>query len=265
MGIDSLEEKLDSLLKKIDALEIENKKQQHEIERLHDINKIQNLMSNVSYLFEVGMHEERMKYIAKKTPGVTVEWGARGVFEGYENARKTIVDHEMNFERMHAEGMRKTYPDLDMSNPRTGMIESWLVGTPMIEVAGDGKTAKGVWVALMAVAKTREEGGPPHGGGVWWKAGIDFVKEDGEWKIWHYTMNPLLGGVLPDWAGMALTMPPIAPPGSPWKNPHQGNQAWPSPDKPVTEMYNPYRKTFIPKLLPKLPESYETFEETFSY
>ena len=101
----------------------------HEIERLHDINALQNIMSKLAYLFEVGKHEERWEYIARKTPGVTVEQGARGVFEGVESARRTMVDMEKNFERMHAIGMKKTFPDIDFTNNRTVMIESSLIGT----------------------------------------------------------------------------------------------------------------------------------------
>ena len=52
---------------------------------------------------------------------------------------------------------------------------------PLIEVAGDGKTAKGVWDSL----------GVDTGGGNnmanwgWVRYAIDFKKINGEWKIWH--------------------------------------------------------------------------------
>lgn len=61
------------------------------IERENDARQIQNIVSKMSYLWEAGMYEGRMEFVAKKTPGVVVEWGSRGVFEGVEGARRCFV------------------------------------------------------------------------------------------------------------------------------------------------------------------------------
>ena len=76
-----------SLEERVAILEENNKKLQFENERLHDHLRIQNLMSKYMYMTEAGMWEERLEYIAKKTPGVTVEQGARGVYEGIEGPK----------------------------------------------------------------------------------------------------------------------------------------------------------------------------------
>lgn len=47
--------------------------------------------------------------------------------------------------------------------------------TPVIQVAKDGKTAKALWWSP----------GMERGGWAYGKYGVDFVKEDGEWRIWH--------------------------------------------------------------------------------
>jgi hypothetical protein len=59
------------------------------------------------------------------------------------------------------------------------------VTTPVIEVAGDGKTAKGVWIATGTRTEARP-GQKPEGCWAWLKYGADFVKEDGIWKFWHF-------------------------------------------------------------------------------
>ena len=77
--------------------------------------------------------------------------------------------------------------------------------TPIIEVAGDGQTAKGFW--LMAgvesgLADPKNVGVMPENlyeppdksvdgqrvwaHWVWCQYGLDFLKQDGEWKIWHF-------------------------------------------------------------------------------
>jgi hypothetical protein len=161
------------------------------IQRMEAVNAIQNLISKMDYMYEGGFYEERMKYIARKTPGVTIEIGARGVFEGYESARRTLVDTEKYYEKSHAAGMKKAFPDIKFSSDFAGKFESTLLGSPAIEVAGDGKTAKAVWVGIQSIGKTHDNEDKPHAMWIWWKIGADFVKEDGEWKIWHYVKNPV--------------------------------------------------------------------------
>lgn len=65
--------------------------------------------------------------------------------------------------------------------------EWWLhpVTTPMIEVAGDGKTARGLFFSLGPEANREIKDGQARG---YWSCGkytVDFIKENGEWKIWH--------------------------------------------------------------------------------
>jgi len=57
--------------------------------------------------------------------------------------------------------------------------------TPVIEVAGDGETARAVWFCPGL------EGATP----TWIKYGCDFKKQDGEWKIWHLHVYGMLMGL----------------------------------------------------------------------
>jgi len=251
-GKQSVEEQINILDQKIARL-------QH----MEDVNEIQNMISKMSYLYEAGMFEERLECcVAKHTPGVTVEQGARGVFEGYEGARRSFVDVEKSFERSNGAGMREAYPDIKFGSDHAGQFESELIGTPMIVVAGDGKTAKGMWLSLQAVGKTHEHE-KPRAMWIWWKTSVDFVKEDGQWKIWHYLKNPYWAtDYTQDWVQKAVDMPPVPPPGTQKGIPGHG-----TPDKPTTKAYDSYRINREPKLQPKPPEPYETFDpkEAYSY
>ncbi len=55
------------------------------------------------------------------------------------------------------------------------------LATPVIEVAKDGKTAKGVWMSPGHEARVL--GGRLTALWVWGTYGEDFIKEDGRWKI----------------------------------------------------------------------------------
>ncbi|MFK0154718.1 nuclear transport factor 2 family protein [Streptomyces sp. NPDC090493] len=229
------------------------------VARAHDVTAIQNLIGLDTYLYEARRHEERFELLARKTPGVTVEIGGRGVFEGLESARRTIVDIEREFERKHGEGMRRTYPDVEFPSRAAGFLETQLVGTPVIEVAGDGETAKGMWIALMATGKTYEQVGPPVARWVWWKIAADFVKEDGDWRIWHYLKNPLfMSAYHESWIDRVLKSPPMDA---------KGIMAFheTTADRPYTEQYRPYSITLEPDLIPRPPAPYETFDADDSY
>lgn len=274
------------------------------IQRIEDVNAIQNLMSKMDFLYEAGMYEERMAYIAKKTPGVTIEIGARGVFEGYESARRTLVDTEKYYEQSHAAGMKKAFPDIKFPSDFAGKFESNLLGTPVIEVAGDGKTAKGVWISLMTVGKTHDNQDKPQAMWIWWKIGADFVKEDGEWKIWHYVKNPVYatsydkswvdnaiaratGSGFGPGAGPAPVAGAVAGAGmaaNTGGTPVGGKVASSSSrgttldsngkitpshgttaDRPTSRLYQSYSITGEAQLVPKPPEPYKTFNDKDAY
>lgn len=287
-----------ALRQEIEGLKANLEENARQIQRMEDINAIQNLMGKMDNLYEAGMYEERMAYIAEKTPGVSMEVGARGVFEGYESVRRSLVDTEYYFEKSHSAGMRKLFPDIDFPSDFAGKYESNLLGTPVIEVAGDGKTAKGVWTSLMTVGKTHENDPKMSAMWIWWKIGADFVKEDGQWKIWHYVKNPVYAtdysnswvdsavaratgaGFGPDGGGEGVKDDDAAPGSAP----ADGQQAKPASggttqdnkgnvtpshgtmaDRPTSKLYWSYRITKEAQLVPKPPEPYETFDEKDAY
>jgi hypothetical protein len=58
---------------------------------------------------------------------------------------------------------------------------------PLIEVAGDGKTAKGVWDSVGVDTGN----GDNMANWGWVRYAIDFKKLGGEWKIWHMRVSPV--------------------------------------------------------------------------
>ena len=77
-----------------------------------------------------------------------------------------------------------------------------------------------------------------------------FVKEDEEWKIWHWQVyvtffNPY------DTSWVDFEVPIL--------NELSGG-LWPEPDRP-SSYYKPYRRTDIAQYIPVPPEPYETYDE----
>ena len=101
-----------------------------------------------------------------------------------------VVKHE---EDLQAElnTARITRPELRdiRDNFGYGSYINHHASTPYIVLAGDGKTAKGMWYSIGTECHGQEDGSVQ---AMWYLERIcaDFIKEsDGEWKIWHLIVS----------------------------------------------------------------------------
>jgi hypothetical protein len=145
---------------------------QHEIERIQAYNEIQNLVAKDEVSHTPASMEQSYELFALKQPDVSVEIAMWGKIVGPENVK-----------RMYVGTGEKREPQPG------GMFEHQLT-TPVIQVAKDGKTAKGLWFSCGHETYRGDFEPDPNSKlvGHWnyGKFGADFIKEDGEWKIWHY-------------------------------------------------------------------------------
>ena len=227
------------------------------IQRLEDIHEIQNLMSRHEYYHSAGMHKEEIEELfAQKTPGVSFEAGDTGAFEGLEAVKKSYVEGIELVAKRNLEEMRKRYPDakLKEKDKLAGTMVVHTLTTPVIEVAGDGKTAKGVWMSPGHMTGFMVE--PLKAHWVWERYGVDFVKEDGKWKFWHFHVyTDFLTPYDKSWVENSI-------------EPHPAPELppdFPKPNKTSTTPYQKYSPLFNPKFEPRPPVPYGTFDETFRY
>lgn len=179
----------------------------------------------------------------------------QGFWVGYDSIYKYYVTvHDQMWESA-LEAYKADNPDLvdEIEADPTkycgvGEIIMHSLTTPVIEVAANGKTAKGMWYSPGQVTQ--------FGGAnwIWERYGVDFVKENGEWKIWHMTMyTDFMVTAGENWYGSSGGGVPTGG----------------DPDDPMTPdisaiNYNLYSPdTLIQDML--FPEPYETFADTFSY
>ena len=138
----------------------------------------------------------------------------------------------------------------------TGTMNVRPLTTVLVEVAGDGKTAKGLW-QVMGVDNDITEYGPLSTWRWGWLA-ADFVLEEDEWKVWHLQMLDEI----------------VTPVGSKWTEPnpypvlpefaHLAELKTPAPTK-ACRLYTAYHTQRPFQAPPEAPVPYETFAETFSY
>jgi hypothetical protein len=124
-----------------------------------DILEIQNMASMHEYYHSALMHEAELDNVWSKRDDIS--WKNNSDY--YAN-RKAVY----NF---YGEGVKKM--------DKTAALWYHMLATPVIVVAGDGQTAKAVWQSFGNVSGTNMAQWTQE------KYSMDFIKEDGKWKIWH--------------------------------------------------------------------------------
>ena len=146
-----------------------------EAERLEAYQACRNLMGKYSYLHTAFRNKEYVELWAKRDDDrLTMPFG---VFKGWEGVRRCYVD-------IH--GDRSIPEDAEAVK---GLMMIHEMCTEVIEVAADGKTAKGIWIT--PGTETSPAPGKEKGSWCWGKYEVEFIKEDGMWKFWKMTLFPL--------------------------------------------------------------------------
>ena len=204
------------------------------LERLEAVHEIQNLMGRYSYLHTANKHEETVALWAQHTPGTMANIPSFGLYKGIDGIRKLYIGaHQVLGEEA-----------------RIGEMHMHTLTTPVIEVAGDGKTARGVWIS--PGQETPTFGGQPKAHWAWLKYGADFVKEGGEWKFWHLQVYGLFFTPYEkSWVEQSIVEEPIELPEEM------------KPDRKTT-YWTSYTPTIKQELIPAPPQPYETWDDSMS-
>ncbi|MGC3980081.1 MAG: nuclear transport factor 2 family protein [Steroidobacteraceae bacterium] len=229
-----------------------------EVERQNAAIAVQNLMGRYTYYQLADKQVETGELFALKTAGVKVQLPSGNPSVG-------------------GDAVKAFYAKSAASQKPEGMFHLHPMQTPVVEVAGDGKTAKGVFLSLGAGANS----GDDKGAWTWVRYGADFIKENGVWKIWHLHAYPIFStSFYKSWTDSAKEKaagggkPPMpqgeggpagggAGPqgGAPGAGP-QGAGGPPQSSGPEPWSYN---GKGLPPLEPVPPTPYETFDPATAY
>jgi hypothetical protein len=253
-------------------------------ERALAILEVQNTFSKHCYYHAASRHVDELSdiWVSEKGPyAAAASWTSNsGIIEGMAQIRKFYGDNLTEHLKVLLARTSKIITEIKNVPENLGVgfgYEMNFLTTPVIEIAGDGKTAKGLWYSpgVNIVGSAMEEGKTSMRGE--WrmtKYGVDFAKEDTRWKIWHISI--CLDNAMPGWSyknGQAIYEPPDHTDAvTHGANAHGGTaEGHPSSAtsgisvKPTQDPYKPWSPVRAQKLQPGLPEPYYTFDETFSY
>ena len=249
--------------------------------------EVQNVFSKHAYYHQVGKFCEEMQDIWIKENGPnagTAVWTNGGQVQApYSQIKLNYCTNHLESLKQSLTQLSKIMPSVKDIPENIGAGSEYVMHTqetPVIEVAGDGKTAKGLWYSIgLAVRGSVTQDGKTSTNTQWmWeKYAVDFIKEDGKWKIWHLvnimdeapaTQSANAGGMGggPGGQGGAPGGQGSTPGGSQPQGANVGTGAGGSQLQSVktVEVFK-WSPTAVPRIEPKFPEPYYTFSETFSY
>ena len=196
------------------------------MQRVEAYHEIQNEMGRLVAALNFRQADAVLSHFALDREDVSLEYADEGVFEG-ANAVTAIVKEVVGAEAKPGE-----------------MLDMQLT-TPMIEVAGDMKTARAVWWCPGAGAITRKDAGPM-AIWVWGMVAADFLLENNVWKVWHlhyyrYIKCSYEKGWVEDTSMINRLNTPVHPLAKP------------------TTYHNPYSPLSVREAIPACPRPYETY------
>jgi len=221
---------------------------QRTVQRLADIQEIQNLMNKHLYYYATGQRQRDFDEVwANKTNGYS--WGNDG---GYWVDIMEFKPYYLDyFEKVSAKDRAAG------KNPTAAALPQ-ITAPPIIQLSGDGYTAQGLWRALVPSER-------PGGASILETYGVDFYRRNPEprpsasaaewaesgWRILHFFVHRE-GAVIP------ATAPPPAPPNAP--KPTEG-----PPPPAVRPSLDQKHGPFEPSGFLKVPHPYYALSLTFNY
>jgi hypothetical protein len=230
------------------------------LDRLEWRREVRNIMGRISHDYAVKQEAEVYERYWSTREDVSL-----GLNNGYYQGAAAVAGYYKALGeeiKLSSELIQKMFPKElgDKTEEEVygvGMITYLPFESQVIEIADDGQTAKGIW-NIRGSGCHLTVGGPVANWIFGWAA-VDFIQEEGQWKIWHmqllYNVDHQCGSAFCDEEKVFEPVPGFEP---------IGDFKLPEPNVPKTlfETFYPDRPKAVS---PRCPEPYETFEKTFSY
>jgi hypothetical protein len=219
-----------------------------------DRREIKNLMGKYANLLILNRDDEIYDMLWSKSRADTAFGVNEGWYTGADSVkRRYLARYEKN--RAIASMLGERLPDRFGGRRGDelygiGVFRSMPVSCPVVRVAADGRTAKGLWVCQGSAADMYPYG--PAARWIWGYYDVVFIREEGGWKIWRLKwLEELSARCGADWGRPEETpsdLPEFA-----------GIRDFPEPAPDRGETLYTSWSPSRPLLSAKLPEDYDTY------
>lgn len=229
------------------------------IQRVNAAVECEKLMSLHVYLHAGGIHREEIENYWTKSDDCT--WAhSFGQMKGKANYTYNYADKQEYDVRCNFAEISKVYPEVldeeKVPDFRATYEEAMHFTTsPIIEVAEDGQTAKGLFYTPGCIFSTLNADQAREGTWMWERYGADFILEDGRWVFKNLKVCFDLGGPMdvPNWP----LLPKMPPPDAEVEEEYPMKMSIPGP------LHYDMSPTQMPQARPFMPVPYKTFSETY--
>ncbi len=157
---------------------------EEQILRIWDVEDVKSLMSRRVFLQTADLREEELRTMWVQEPEhqKTASFGSNwGYYVGMDEIRKYYVES-------HAAALEEQKKANGAAEVNMGNMYAHPLTTGLVELAEDGKTAKGLWYSIGNEAMAQADG-TSHVQWMLGKVAVDFIREGNEWKIWHIVIS----------------------------------------------------------------------------
>ena len=253
------------------------------------------VMSRHVYWHSAGIHRDEWEEYWSKDVKISWGHGWGRQDDRYSYYFSYVLEKERNAFKSFMR-IKLKYPDVENCTRLDGVPEysNHLTTSPVIEVADDGLSAKGLWYTPGFINGHCTDNGQIRSQALWERYGGDFVYEDGRWLYKNLRVCPDIGGNVGGGGFAYRVRMPMGPPpdmkdgkGSPGGAPQMpppdmgpSNEDIPGmmPKKPGASpaaqsmvapatpgpLFTDWTKLTVPQVVP-IPEPYETYEGTWHY
>lgn len=153
------------------------------------------VMSRHVYWHSAGIHRDEWEEYWSKKVDITWGHGWGRQDDRYSYYFSYVLEKERNAFKTFM-GIKLKYPDVENCTRLDGVAEysNHLTTSPVIEVAEDGKSAKGLWYTPGFINSHASANGQVRSQALWERYGGDFVLEDGRWLYKNLRVCPDIGG-----------------------------------------------------------------------
>lgn len=230
------------------------------LDRLEWRREVRNVMGRISHDYAVKQEAEIYNRYFSRREDVCL-----GLNNGYYKGAEAVSGYYKALGQEIALGSRllqNMFPaELGDKTPEevygVGMISYVPFESQVVEIADDGQSAKGIWNVRGSTCRLTEAG--PVANWIFGWAAVDFVLEDGQWKI----LNLLMLFNVDHQCGVAFceeekTFSPVP------ELKEMADFHLPQPNVPMT-VFETFRPDRPKAVSPRCPEPYDTLANTFTY
>ncbi len=162
----------------------ENLTDREKMLRIWDVERVKKLMHRRVFLQTADLREQELTtlWVSEPEHMATASYGSNwGYYVGMDEIRRYYVTQH---EQILARQMEENGTD----EKNLGNLYAHPLTTGLVELAEDGQTAKGLWYSIGNEAMAQPDGTAR----VQWmlgKVAADFVRENGQWKLWHLVVS----------------------------------------------------------------------------